>query len=477
MSDELDRLAAGCLLPGFAGLTPPDWLRRRLEAGLGGVVLFARNVRDREQVAALTAAMRAERPEVVVAIDEEGGDVTRLEAERGSSYPGNHALGVVDDVALTERVAAAIAHDLAGVGINVDLAPVADVNVNEANAIVGVRAFGSDPELVARQTAAFVHGLQTGGVTACAKHFPGHGNTREDSHHEVATAVGGAQALTQALLPFRAAIEAGTRSVMVGHIRVPELDDSPAVISSILLQQVLRTELGFDGMVMTDALEMRAVSATVGVEEGAVRALDAGADALCLGHDLGEDAVDRLVDVIVAAVRSNRLAEGRLHEAAERVRRVGGRAAPDGGGDSRAGEEAARRALRAEGAVGLARAPLVVELWPAPTIAAGEARHGLGDALRERLPASEVVRLHRGSSIPPSTSGRQLVIVLRDAHRHEWERAMAGELAAHDADAVVVETGLPVWRPDGVAGYVATQGAGRVNLEAAADLLVGSYGA
>ena len=473
MSGELDRLAAGCLLPGFAGRRPPDWVRRRLQAGLGGVVLFARNVGDREQVAELTAALRAERPEVLVAIDEEGGDVTRLEADRGSSYPGNHALGVVDDVALTERVAAAIAHDLAEVGVNVDLAPVVDVNANEANPIVGVRAFGSQPQLVARHAAAFVRGLQSGGVAACAKHFPGHGGTEEDSHLEVATFVGGARALTEALLPFRAAIEAGTRAIMAGHIRVPALDDSPAVISPTLLRGVLRSELGFDGMVMTDALEMRAVSATVGVEEGAVRALEAEADALCLGHDLGEGAVDRLVRVIVDAVRSKRLAEERLAEAAERVRRVGGSAPPFGPTDAQVGLDAARRALRAEGSIQLARPPLVVELWPAPTIAAGEARHGLGGALRERLPATEVVRLHEGSSEPPDAADRQLVVVLRDAHRHGWQRATAEALVARDAETVVVETGLPVWRPTGVAGYLATQGAGRVNLEAAAELLLG----
>ena len=155
------------------------------------------------------------------------------------------------------------------------------------------------------------------------------------------------------------------------------------------------------------------------------------------------------------------------------MRGVGGCFPPDGSRDFWVGRDAAQRALRAEGKVELARAPLVVELWPEPTIAAGEARYGLGGALRERLPASEVVRLQEGSSIPPATPGRQLVIVLRDAHRHEWERAATEELVAQDADVIVVETGLPVWHPGGVAGYIATQGAGRVNLEAAAELLVG----
>ena len=151
---SLERLVAGCLLPGFVGTRVPDWVLRRVAGGLGGVVLFARNVSP--ALPELCASLG----EVLIALDEEGGDVTRLEAERGSSYPGNLALGVVDDVALTERVAAAIGSDLRAAGVNVNLAPVADANTNPDNPIVGVRAFGADPELVARHVAAFVRGTQ-----------------------------------------------------------------------------------------------------------------------------------------------------------------------------------------------------------------------------------------------------------------------------------------------------------------------------
>ena len=160
----------------------PDWVRRRLADGLGGVVLYAWNVESREQLRALTAELRSEREDLVVAIDEEGGDVTRLEAATGSSYPGNAALGVVDDVELTERVAASLGAELADAGVNLDFAPVADVNTNPQNPVIGIRSFGSDAELVARHVAAFVRGLQRAGVAACAKHFPGHGDTSVDSH-------------------------------------------------------------------------------------------------------------------------------------------------------------------------------------------------------------------------------------------------------------------------------------------------------
>jgi beta-N-acetylhexosaminidase len=469
LNDELERLAASCLLAGFEGPTVPDWLREWLEAGLGGVCLFGWNVETRAQVKELTRALRAEREGLVISIDEEGGDVTRLESKRGSSYPGNWALGAVDDAALTEDVAAAIGADLAAAGVNVDLAPVADVNVNPMNPIIGTRSFGSDAELVARHVAAFVTGLQSAGVGACAKHFPGHGDTSEDSHLGLPTVERDEEAMAVMLLPFRAAIEAGARAVMTAHIRIAGLADGPATLSSAAIQGLLRGELGFTGVVVTDALEMRAVSATVGAEEGAVSALDAGADALCLGHDLRPESVHVAV---VEAVRNGRLAEDRLREAASRVADLG-RSSVDRSVDAAPrgiGLTAARRALRSEGDVALTRPALVVELQPEASIAAGDANHGLADTLG----SAEVVRLSDAPldarSLLEQHFDRQLVVVVRDAHRHTWERVAAQVLLEAAPDAVLVEVGVPVWQPDG-ANYVATHGLGRVNLEAAAELL------
>jgi beta-N-acetylhexosaminidase len=469
VSEELERLAAGCLLAGFQGTAGPDWLRRWLEAGIGGVVLFAWNVESRPQVAGLTAALRSERDGLLVAIDEEGGDVTRLEAATGSSYPGNWALGAVDDPALTERVAAAIGADLAEVAVNLNLAPVADVNVDPMNPIVGIRSFGSDAGLVARHVAAFVTGLQSTGIAACAKHFPGHGDTREDSHLELPSVERDDETMAAMLLPFRAAVEAGVRAVMTAHIRIQGLDDAPATLSRAAIQGLLRDELGFSGLVVTDALEMRAVSATVGVGEGAVRALEVGADALCLGAELRPEPVHAAV---VDAVRTGRLPEERLREAAARVSarsgRVEGLSLDTASRDI--GLEAARRALLVNGDVTLARPPLVVELLPEASIAAGEASHGLADS----LPAPEVVRLS-GEPLDPRALveahyGRQLVIVLRDAHRHTWQRVAAAGLLEAAPDAVLLEVGVPLWHPNG-AKYIATRGAGRVNFEAAAERL------
>ena len=483
MSAELERLAATCLFPGFPGLEPPGWILRRLGQGLGGVVLYARNVADGDQLGRLTEALRAERSDVLVAIDEEGGDVTRLEAATGSSYPGNAALGAVDDVELTGQVAAAMGADLADAGVNLDLAPVADVNTNPLNPIIGIRSFGSDPELVARHVAAFVRGLQGVGVAACAKHFPGHGDTYEDSHLELPTVpVDRETFFDQALPPFRAAIEAGALSIMTAHILVPALDDVPATTSRAILHDLLRNELGFEGLVMTDALEMRAISDTIGVEEGAVRALEAGADALCLGHDLADDAVASIQRAIVDAVVSGRLPEARLAEAAERVRVTAERAVrrpgadptgPDTGLRRATGRTAARRAVRTEGEPVLTRAPLIVDLEPRPSIAAGESR-GPGEWLRRALPAAELVRVGEDDAGAPEPDGRQLVVIARDAHRHAWQRETLDALLAQSDDAIVVEVGLPTWLPGGGRGYVATYGAARVNLDAAAEILAGN---
>jgi beta-N-acetylhexosaminidase len=478
MSDELDRQAAACLLASFPGHTAPDWVRRRLERGLGGIVLFADNVRDRDQLTALTGELRAERDELVIAIDEEGGDVTRLEAGTGSSYPGNLALGSVDDVDLTRAVAGALAGELAAVGVTLNLAPVADVNSNPENPVIGVRSFGSDPELVARHVAAFVAGTQERGVAACAKHFPGHGDTAIDSHLALPVVEAGREELFAGpLVPFRAAVDAGVAAVMTAHLLVRALDPVPATISETLATGLLRRELGFEGVVISDALEMRAISATVGIEEGAVAALAAGVDALCIGHDVDDELVERIQNAIVGAVREGRLPADRLADAAAAVTRLAGSAPPaNGPPDRTVGALAARRALRARGDVALDAAPLVVELEPEPLVAAGPAAHGLGSAISERRPDARVVSVHDRPEDPAAlvrtADGRPLVVVLRDAARHPWQQAVASELIGLRPDAVVVETGLPGWLPAGATASVETYGAGRVNLEAAADLIL-----
>src|ERR1700730_2466685 len=302
-----------CLLARFPGTRPPDGLRRWLDDGLGGVLLFAENITDPAQLRTLVADLRAHNPDVLIAADEEGGIITRVEARTGSSYPGNGALGAAGDPRLQRRVAASIGAMLAAAGINLDLAPTADVDSNPANPVIGVRSFGADPGQVAAHTAAFTSGIESNLVAACAKHFPGHGRAEADSHVALPVVGASLRELREGdLVPFRAAIEAGVRSVMTAHVVFPAVDRVPATISARFLTGLLREELGFTGVIITDALVMAAIGDGEASAEGAVRSLAAGADLLCLPATWA--AQRRARDTLAAAVGSGALPSGRLAE-------------------------------------------------------------------------------------------------------------------------------------------------------------------
>ncbi|MEV8090183.1 glycoside hydrolase family 3 protein [Streptomyces nigra] len=485
-TDTLTRDALTVLQPGFTGTTAPDWLLRRLGEGLASVGLFGRNIASPEQLAALTAQLRAERDDVLVAIDEEGGDVTRLEVRTGSSFPGNHALGAVDDVDLTRQVAAELGRRLAACGVNLNWAPSADVNSNPANPVIGVRSFGADTALAARHTAAYVTGLQSAGVAACTKHFPGHGDTAVDSHHALPRIDADASVLTEReLAPFRAAIAAGTRAVMSAHILVPALDpDRPATLSHGILTELLRGELGYTGLIVTDGMEMQAIAATYGIERGSVLAIAAGADAICVGGGLADDeTVRRLRDALVTAVRAGDLPEARLAEAAERVRELArwttattadaAEARPD------IGLVAARRALRLTGAgsfTPLTGAPYVAAFTPVANIAVGdETPWGVAAELDRLLPGTRTgghTGEDAGREALAAAGGRRLVAVVRDEHRHPWMAAALDDLLTARPDTIVVEMGVPQAAPRG-ALHIATHGAARVCGRAAAEVIAG----
>ncbi|MFI8201353.1 glycoside hydrolase family 3 protein [Streptomyces sp. NPDC085937] len=487
-TDTLTRDALAVLQPGFTGTTAPDWIRRRLAEGLASVALFGRNVADPGQVAALTAQLRAERDDLLVAIDEESGDVTRLEVRTGSSFPGSHALGAVDDPALTRQVARELGRRLAECGVNLNWAPSADVNANADNPVIGVRSFGHDTALVARHTAAYVEGLQSTGVAACTKHFPGHGDTSVDSHHALPQIDLDATTLHQReLQPFRAAIEAGTRAVMTAHIRVPVLDpDRPATLSRRILTDLLRGELGYDGLIVTDGMEMGAVADTYGLEHGVVLAIAAGADAICVGGGLSDEGtVQRLQDALVAAVRSGELPEERLADAAARVRSLaewttGMRRSPASVADPapEIGLAAARRAVtvtRAAGPAPLTGPVYVATFSPAPNIAVGaETPWGVGTELERLLPGTVTGHFtgpDAGAEALRAAGGQRVVAVVRDEHRHAWMGAALDSLLAAGPDTAVVEMGVPQAMPRG-ALHIATHGAARVCGVAAAEALL-----
>ncbi|MFF9492070.1 glycoside hydrolase family 3 protein [Streptomyces flaveolus] len=488
-TDTLTRDALTVLQPGFTGTTAPDWVLRRLGEGLASVGLFGRNIASDEQLAALTAQLRAEREDVLVAIDEEGGDVTRLEVRTGSSFPGNLALGAVDDVGLTRQVAAELGRRLAACGVNLNWAPSADVNSNPGNPVIGVRSFGAGTDLVARHTAAYVTGLQSAGVAACTKHFPGHGDTAVDSHHALPRIDVDASVLAEReLVPFRAAIAAGSRAVMSAHILVPALDpDRPATLSRRILTDLLRGELGYDGLIVTDGMEMRAIAGTYGIERGSVLAVAAGADAICVGGGLAdEETVRRLRDALVEAVRSGELPEERLADAAGRVRALARWTAAARADASRSvtadgdvGLRAARRALRLTGAedfTPLTEPPYVAALTPVANIAVGdETPWGVAAELGRLLPGTETgsfAGADAGDEVLAAAGSRRVVAVVRDEHRHPWMAAALDTLLAARPDTVVVEMGVPGAEPRG-ALHVATHGAARVCGRAAAEVVAG----
>ncbi|QLQ39655.1 glycoside hydrolase family 3 protein [Micromonospora robiginosa] len=474
----LRRLALGTLLAAYAGPVPPDWAVDLLADGLAGHTLFGTNVHDLAQLAASTAALRAGRPDVILAIDEEGGDVTRLAHATGSPYPGNAALGAVDDPDLTRAVYAAIGGELAALGLTLDLAPTVDVNTADENPVIGTRSFGADPKRVAVHSAAAVAGLQSAGVAACAKHFPGHGATVADSHHELPTVDVPAAVLRERdLPPFAAVVDAGVRAVMTAHIRVPALTgDGPATFSRAVLHDLLRVEYGFTGTVITDALEMKgAALAAGGVGPAAVRALAAGADLLCIGAQVDADLVELVAAEIVTALGDGRLARARVEEAAGRTAELAGWTgpadAPAPAADS-LGYDAALRAVHVEGDLPGATPTLVVQVHATSTVAEGRVPWGLGPHLAPRVAQARAVAGETDPAELRRLAGeRPVVLVGRHLHRLPGARELVEALAATHP-VTVVEMGWPgAWRPAGARAFVATYGASHANGRAAARVL------
>jgi beta-N-acetylhexosaminidase len=490
----LARLADAVLIPPFPGRSAPRWILEALSRGLAGVTLFGPNIEAPGQVSALTTALReaasvssvssassAAFGDPVIAIDEEGGDVTRVAYADGSPYPGNAALGAVDDVSLTQAVYRAIGRDLAALGINFNLAPCADVLGSEDSPAVGTRSFGADTDLVSRHTAAAVAGLQSAGVAACAKHFPGHGRTGTDTHAAIATIEGGLTELRQRdLPPFAAAIRAGTIAIMPSHLRVPELTgDLPATVSAAALGGLLRGELGFTGVIVSDALEMRATRDRFGVPGAAVLAVAAGTDLLCLGRDSDEEEYLAVRSALVDAVRDGTITGTRLEDAADRVARLRGGLARTrslglpaaGAAADGVGLAAARRAVRASGPRATLSRPLIIEVEPLENVAAGRFGWGLGPW----APADSVRRVNAGDGeaavLLAAAAGRSLVAVVRDAHRDANTLSLVSALLAARPDTVLVEMGLPRWQPPDGTSYLATYGASRASAQAAAELL------
>lgn len=488
-ADGALRLVNSVLLPGFHGTEPPQWLLGAVDDGLAGVVYFAHNVPDPRTAAALSATLYARRADLIVASDEEGGDVTRLEAAAGSSYPGNGALGEVDDTDVTERVARAIGHDLRAAGIGLNLAPDVDVNADPDNPVIGIRAFGSDAALVARHSAAYVTGLQSAGVAACAKHFPGHGDTAVDSHLRVPQLDADLDLLRRRdLLPFTAAIEAGSRCLMTGHIKALPFGEAPASLNP-QAARLAREELGFTGAIVTDALDMGAVLADPGFGPACVQAVLGGADLLCLGNpesaEAAETAYTSARDALLGAVATGALPTERLAEAGRRARELAewiaaARATPPPPKEDALPLAVARTALRVRGNVALGSAPYVIDLRQRVNHASGSRARHLNRLLAEAMPGltttgvpAEGPTAARADTALQDSDGRPLVVIAREPHRDAAEIALLRELVARRPDAVVVLTGWPHAVDALAANTVVTYGSARVNAQAAVERLLG----
>lgn len=321
---ELQKLGQ-LMVCGVLGCEVDDDLRALVrERRIGNFILFSRSVRDAKQLRALCHDLRALALEYtgvppLLSIDQEGGMVRRL-PDDAANLPGAMALGAAGDPALTREAGRVTGAELLAEGLVVDYAPCADVNSNPRNPVIAVRSFGDDPRAVARHAAAFAAGLREGGVAACLKHFPGHGDTAVDSHlglPRVDKTLAELEACE--LIPFRAGVEAGAELVMTSHILFPHIDPDglPATMSRAILTVVLRERLGFDGVITTDCLEMDAIRARYGVAEGALGALRAGADLVTVSHtySLAREASLRLE----RAAADGELPAARIEEALGRV--------------------------------------------------------------------------------------------------------------------------------------------------------------
>jgi beta-N-acetylhexosaminidase len=448
--------ALGSLMVGLPAGPVPAHIQAALRDGLAGVILFGRNIDDAPQLRELTAAIRQLNPRALIGIDEEGGGAGHMIAAGAAAHVGNLALGELDDTELTRRAGYDMAGALAGFGINLDFAPCADVNTRPENPVIGVRSFGSDAFRVAAHVAAFTSGMQARGVAACVKHFPGHGDTVADSHLALPDGV-------PEITPFRGS---GAAMMMTAHVLYPGLDDVPATLSHRILTGIARTELGYDGVIVTDALEMRAISDRFTFADAAFRAITAGADLVLIG--LPPRAAE-LEAVLTAMSHAERITEAaaRVSELAGRFGAPAEMPAPDG----RADREAATRLARRQQPPALGPGAYVLELR-APDRGYRYGYAGLADLVRWRdrgaqgrvfdMPCVEL-----DAALAALPSGRPLLVGAEDPFRLPWIGQALQRIRVRRPDAIVISTGLPV------EGTLCAYGKSPVMLNALLDEMIG----
>lgn len=504
------------VMTGIEGTEPAGDSRTLIgEHRIGGVILFSRNIQDASQTARLINELQAmavsqERGvPLLVAVDQEGGAVVRI--PDATVFPGNMALGAARDADLVYRVARHTAGELRALGFNVNFAPVLDVNNNPQNPVIGVRSFGEEPGLVAKLGTAMIRGLQDGGVLATAKHFPGHGDTALDSHIDLPTVPHDRARLDRVeLAPFRAAIESGVAAVMSAHVTFPAIDPAPglpATLSHPALTGLLRQELGFDGLIFTDAMEMGAITSRYGVGEAAVMAVLAGADVVLVGWPKDWNIAREAATALEEAARTGRIPLERIEDSVRRIlaakKRLGlfdthqvetaSLASRVGREEGRAlALEAARKSVTlVKDSRGLIPVPSERLLVITPRVRGltgiedpGETGTMLGALLGrqgfdvEEIPLSLDPSLAERQSVLERASKAGVIILCTYnawQSRHAGQAALARELTARGADLIVVALRDPydyVEMPK-VSAYLATYGSTPPQLEALAELLAG----
>ena len=490
----LDEHLGRLLMVAFRGAEAP--LERLQELSPGGFIFFAGNVPSTETARRITRELQShtDRP-LLFAVDQEGGPFSSYRPEDATLFPGNMALGAADDEDLTRRVAEAVGRELAYAGFNMNFAPVVDVNTSPDNPIIGIRAFGAEPALVARHGQAFLAGLQAAGVAGVAKHFPGHGDTTVDSHLALPSVDGDFERLQAVELPpFQALIDAGVPAVMTAHVAFPAFEEGvPATLSQPVLSGLLAEQMGFGGLVITDYMDMAAIADNYGAGEAAVKSIAAGADMVLLGPDF--DMQREVLAALKEAVATGRLPVERVEQALSRIEAVAATyrpawhaSEPDRDGHGALAVEAALKGatlLWDDGVLPLARDQRVAVVAPRPS-AFGEPPH-LGAVLeRHRDNVRAVVVSER-----PTPEERQAALRAAEesdlivvgsyywlgGYPDELKELVEGLLATGKST-VLVSLGNPddlrhlSGRP---AAYLAVYGYREANLEAAARVLVGTH--
>ena len=322
MTSALEKQAAGLFTVGFHGRSPTVDLKGLLARGVGGVIYFARNVGTAPEVLELNRELKhlAGRP-LLLSVDQEGGQVARLR-EGFTTLPPLRTLGATGSARLARELGGLLGRELRAVGFDMNYAPVLDIDTNPDNPVIAARSLGSTPELVTELGLALAAGLQGAGVAACGKHFPGHGDTSQDSHLELPRLPHAMERLERVeLSPFRAAARAGIASFMTAHVIFEAVDSKyPATMSRAVLTGILRDELGYDGLVVSDDIEMKAIADHYGIEEVVRLGLDAGVDHFLCCHSA--ELAHRAIDAVVDAVENGKLSRAVLDAATRRFETV-----------------------------------------------------------------------------------------------------------------------------------------------------------